>query len=236
MAPIQFKIHSLETAREARGVAVVIDVLRAFTTAAVATALGAKEIRCVGTIEDALALKRELTNVLVMGEVDGYAIPEFDLNNSPLRLRDSDIRGKTLIQRTTAGTQGLIRAENAEILFAAALVTASATAERVRALDPREVHFIATGITADGRGDEDVACAEVIRDLILGLPLPDPEALAERIRASKNGLRFSDPASRDLPAGDLDIASELDRFDFTLSAIRLRDGSIRLMPKKGAGA
>lgn len=106
MAPIQFKIHSLETAGEARGVAVVIDVLRAFTTAAVATALGAKEIRCVGTIETALALKRELGNALVMGEVDGYAIPEFDLNNSPLRLRDSDIRGKTLIQRTTAGRRG----------------------------------------------------------------------------------------------------------------------------------
>ena len=56
------------------------------------------------------------------------------------------------------------------------------------------------------------------------------------IGAAPDGLRFSDPNSRDLPAGDLDIASELDRFDFTLSAIRLRDGSIRLMPKKGAGA
>ena len=99
MAPIQFKIHSLETAREARGVAVVIDVLRAFTTAAVATVLGAKEIRCVGTIETALALKRELGNAFVMGEVDGYAIPEFDLNNSPLRLRDSDIRGKIILMR-----------------------------------------------------------------------------------------------------------------------------------------
>ena len=54
MTPIQFRIHALESAAEARGMVVVIDVLRAFTTAAYAFHLGAKEIRCVGSVDEAL--------------------------------------------------------------------------------------------------------------------------------------------------------------------------------------
>ncbi len=233
MTPIQFKIHSLETAAEARGTVVVIDVLRAFTTAAYAFSLGAKEIRCVSAVDEALTLKSATGNSLVMGEIDGYAIPGFDLNNSPTRLLEADLSGKTLIQRTTAGTQGLTLARNAERLIAASLVTASATARYIRSLSPQTVHFIATGITPDDRGDEDVCCAEILRAKICGEAVPSPEKISERIRASKNGLRFTDPDSPDFPKSDLDFTLAIDRFDFCLIAEREKDGSVRLSIGKG---
>lgn len=228
MTAIQFKTHSLETAAEARGIVVVIDVLRAFTTAAYAFSLGAKEIRCVSTVDEALKLKAATPNSLVMGEIDGYHIPEFDLNNSPTRLHEVGLSGKTLIQRTTAGTQGLTLARNAERLIAASLVTATATAGYIRSLQPKTVHFIATGITSDGRGDEDVCCAEILRALILGETIPTVPEISARIRASKNGRRFTDPESADFPASDLDLVLAFDRFDFCLPAEREKDGSVRL--------
>ena len=232
MTPIQFEIRSLETAAEARGTVVVIDVLRAITTAAYAFHYGAKEIRCVGTVDEALRLKAAIPESLVMGEIDGYAIPGFDLNNSPTRLNRVDLTGKTLVQRTTAGTQGLTLARSAERLVAASLVTASATARFIRSLRPRTVNFIATGITNDGRGDEDVCCAEILRALILGEAIPALEEISARVRASKNGRRFSEPDSPDLPSSDLDLVLALDRFGFCLIAEREKDGSIRLSSRK----
>lgn len=211
---------------------VVIDVLRAFTTAAYAFHLGAKEIRCVGSVDEALQLKRATANSLVMGEIDGYAIPGFDLNNSPARLLEADLDGKTLIQRTTAGTQGLTLALNADRLLAASLVTLSATARYIRSQHPQTVHFIATGITPDGRGDEDVCCAELLRALICNEPVPASEKISERIRSSKNGRRFTDPDSPDFPASDLDLVLAIDRFGFCLVANREKDGAVRLSMRK----
>ena len=47
----------LEGARRARGVVVIIDVFRAYTTAAVALSKGADKIILVAEVEEALALK-----------------------------------------------------------------------------------------------------------------------------------------------------------------------------------
>lgn len=228
-----FYLHDLSTAAEARDVVIVIDVLRAFTTAAVAFDQGVRGILCVGTVDEALAARAAQPGSLVAGEIDGYGIPEFDFNNSPARMAQAGdtVRGRTLIQRTTAGTQGLIRAVNATHLFAASLVTAGATVALVRTLQPREVHFIATGITADGRGDEDVLCAEVIRAYLEGRAVPGLDAISRRIRDSKNGQRFTDPLSEDFPPQDLAFAARLNAFPFALVAERRADGAVALSKK-----
>jgi len=48
---MRFHYADLETCREADGMVVVIDVIRAFTNAAFAFSRGAKEIHPVGTVE-----------------------------------------------------------------------------------------------------------------------------------------------------------------------------------------
>jgi hypothetical protein len=67
-------IHSLlEGTSRAIGTVAVIDVFRAFTTAAVALANGAARIIMVGAVDEALALRNAGIGQVCMGEVRGRA-------------------------------------------------------------------------------------------------------------------------------------------------------------------
>ncbi len=111
--PMNFHYTNLETCHEATGVVVVIDVLRAFSNAAFAFSRGAKEIYPVGTVEEALQFKAKTPNSLVCGEVGGLPPEGFDFGNSPTQTRELDLNGKVIVQRTGAGTQGIVRCVNA---------------------------------------------------------------------------------------------------------------------------
>jgi 2-phosphosulfolactate phosphatase len=63
---------------------VIIDVLRASSTIVTALAHGVGEIRAVGSIEEALSLRRK--KYAVAGERQCLPIPGFDLGNSPVEL------------------------------------------------------------------------------------------------------------------------------------------------------
>src|SRR6266496_1438681 len=96
---------SIEECRDVGGVVVAIDVMRAFTTAAWAFELGVARIVLTAELEEALALKAKLPGALALK--DGEPAPGFDLSNSPAQLRErTDLAGKTIVQRTTAGTVG----------------------------------------------------------------------------------------------------------------------------------
>src|SRR5688572_24084000 len=90
------------------GPVVVIDVIRAFTTAAYAFGAGAEAIYLVATVEEALAFTHAHPHVLAMGEERGRRIEGFTFSNSPVEVSRADLRGRTLVQRTSAGTQGVV--------------------------------------------------------------------------------------------------------------------------------
>ena len=119
----------LEGAKQATGNVAIIDVFRAFTSAAVALANGASRITMVGSVEEALALRQAGLGQVCMGEVGGVAPTSFDYGNSPFEISNVDFRGKSIIQRTSAGTQGIVSAVQADRLYAASLATAKATAK-----------------------------------------------------------------------------------------------------------
>jgi 2-phosphosulfolactate phosphatase len=110
------------------GAVVVIDVIRAFTTAAYAFAAGASRIYFVGTVTEALACKAAHPGALAMGEEHGRRPAGFDFSNSPVEVAHADLDGRTLVQRTSAGTQGVLSARHATRMWCASLVCASATA------------------------------------------------------------------------------------------------------------
>ncbi len=83
-----------------------------------------------------------------MGEVGGRAPAGFDFGNSPFELSQADLTGKTIIQRTGAGTQGIVAAKQAERLYSASLVTAGATARALLAGSPDRVTLVAMGNNA----------------------------------------------------------------------------------------
>ena len=206
----------LAGAERARGNVAVIDVFRAFTTAAVALANGASQIVMVGTIEEALALRSSGAAQVCMGEVRGRKPVGFDFGNSPSELLDTTLSGATIAQRTSSGTQGIIAAAGgADRLYAASLVTAGATARALRAGSPNRITIVAMGDNGTIRTNEDELCALHLRNLLEGRP-GDPEAIRRLILAGGEAERFRDPARPHLPLGDLDIALEIDRYAFAI--------------------
>lgn len=122
------------TAAQARGVFIVIDVIRAFTVAGYAFAGGAERLWLVRTVEEALALRAREPQALLAGEVQGRLINGFDMNNSPARMASATVRGRLIIQRTGAGTQGAVLASNASHLLLSSLTNARATATYAQTL------------------------------------------------------------------------------------------------------
>jgi len=226
---MEFEHADLQSCSQATGVVVVIDVLRAFTTAAYALDAGARQILPVSTVEEALNLHSQFPAALTMGEIDGVPVKEFDLGNSPSELNGRDLTGRTLIQRTTSGTQGIVRSRQAKTLLAASLVCAGATADLIFRLGTQKVTFVITGHREGDGGDEDLACADYIRALLIG-EQPPVETILRRVRESREGRLFGDVSRPELPAADLDYSLEVDRFDFAMQVVRVEDG-LRVIKK-----
>ena len=81
---MEIRVDSLiEGACRAEGTAIIVDVYRAFTTAAVAFSRGAQQIILVPEIEEALELRDRGVGELCIGEVGGVRPDGFDFGNSP---------------------------------------------------------------------------------------------------------------------------------------------------------
>jgi 2-phosphosulfolactate phosphatase len=213
----------LEGAERATGTVAVIDVFRAFTTAAVALANGASRIVMISTIEEALALRDAGVGQICMGEVGGRTPEAFDFGNSPFEVSAIDFNGKAIVQRTSAGTQGIVAAANrADRLYAASLVTADATARAMLAGSPDQISIVAMGDNGRMRTDEDEVGAIHLRNRLEGRP-GDRRAVQRLILAGGEVARFHDPARPHLHPQDVDIALDIDRYDFAIR-VRIEDG------------
>jgi len=200
------------------GAVVVIDVLRAFTFEAWAFERGVARILAVDDASLALEVAQSLTpRALAAGERGGRPLEGFDLGNSPLALADLDVSGRTLVHRTSAGTQGLARTAGSDLVIAASFVTAGATARFLERTGVEEVTFVVTGDSLGRDGDEDLACAELIAARISGED-PDPGPFLARVPGSDAGRLFAPDGPDWAPPGDLSLACEVDRFDFVLVA------------------
>lgn len=203
----------LEGARAARGTVVVIDVLRAFTVSAYALAGGVRECRLVGEVSEALELAQRLPGAVLSAEEEGLPVAGIAISNSPTMVRDADLGGKVLIQRTSSGTQAALAASGAERLYAASLVVASATARRLRAEAPELVTLVASG--ADRGHPEDEACAIYLDALLQGRRADLGELLAP-LRCSERYAHFLSGTWPGFPASDLELALAPDRFELTM--------------------
>lgn len=197
--------------------AVVIDVLRACTTAAAAFEAGAAEIVAVASVEQALGLRERCGDVVLMGEVDGLPVPGFDLPNSPTIVATAALAGRVVVHRTTAGTQGLVQSAAAQVLLAGAFVNAAATVAHLERLSPRRVVLVVTGSAAADGGDEDRACAEYLAAL-LGGHRPDPAPYLERVRRSAAARKFAPDGPLGRYHADVERCAALDTAPYALSA------------------
>jgi 2-phosphosulfolactate phosphatase len=220
-------LEFIEGARKSKGVAVIIDVFRAFSLACYAFDSGAARVITTSEVEEAFRLKEKYKNAVLAGERNERKVEGFDFGNSPTEIIKSDLSGKTLIHTTSAGTQGLKNAVNADVVITASLVNAGAVASYIKSLQPDHVSLVAMGYRANESADEDLLCANHIAALLQGQPPTDISVIKDLRHSS--GSRFFIPGNIDFsPPTDFFLCTMLDRFDFVLKAIQRPDGNTEL--------
>jgi len=208
-------------AREARGVVVVIDVLRSFTVSAYAFAGGARECLLVSTIDEALALAQQTPDAIICAEEHGLPVPGIAISNSPTQIRAAHLRGRTLIQRSSAGTPVMGAVQSSDGMFAGSLVVASATAQACLLRRPPAVTLVASGDFP-----EDHACALYIEAVLRGTSA-DLAALLRPLRESERYRKFTAGEWPGFAPSDIELSLAVDRFDFAMPATR-HEGNIAL--------
>lgn len=203
-----------EQARQARGTVVVIDVLRSFTVSAYALAGGARECLLVPTVAQARALQAGIPGSVISAEEEALPVPGIAISNSPTQIRAADLEGRTVIQRSSAGTTVMAAVQSADGLYAASLVVATATAKACMSSRPKILTLIAS---ADH--PEDHACSAFIEALIRG-EQPDLDRLLQPLRDSARYARAMSGDWPGFPPTDLDLSLAVDRFDFAMPVTR----------------
>jgi 2-phosphosulfolactate phosphatase len=221
-------LEFVEGAKRAKGVTVIIDVFRAFSVACYAFDSGAVKLIVTSEVQKAFDLKKSYRNSILTGERGERKIEGFDFGNSPTEILKADLTGKSVIQTTTAGTNGLINAINAGVLLTGSIVNAGAVVKYIKSLEPEYVSLVAMGYRASTSAEEDLICAEMIRAGLTGKNISFDKKIAELRYGS--GSRFFDPANLSYsPPTDFFLCTMINRFSFVLKGERRPDGNIDLM-------
>ena len=213
----------LEGAQTARGIAVIIDVFRAFTCAPLLFSFGIRKSILVSTPEEAFAHRQKNEEFILVGEVDGIPIDGFDLGNSPseiLKRGASFFKGKTVVQRTSAGVQGVLAAlDVADEVLPASYTLAKATVRYIQSKQPPRVSLVAMGWAMKQPAPEDEWCARYISHL-LGVNDYDHNTALTEILFNKTAQKFFDPRKPHFPPEDPVMCLQLDVYNFVLRATR----------------
>jgi len=220
-------LEFVEGARKAKGVAVVIDVFRAFSVGCYAFDAGALRVIATDELKDAFHIKQQYANSVLIGEREEKKIEGFDFGNSPTEILKADLSGKTVIQTTTAGTRGLVNAVNADAVLTGSFVNAGAIVKYLKALNPAHVSLVAMGYRGSVSAEEDLLCAEYIAAGLFDKKEVSEQRIARLINTS--GLRFFKPENIDFsPPTDFFLCTMTNRFNFVLKAEKRSDGNIDL--------
>ncbi len=186
-------IQGTDAPYPAATVSVVIDVIRAFTVAQIAFLRGVREIYLVNTTDEAFAYKKLHPTFLLAGEIAGLPIEGFDLDNSPQRFSAADLKGKTLIQKTSNGVKGTQQALAADTVLVNGISNARYTALHARALVAWQANATVKIVATHPIDDDDLACAEYIRDLVLNENRVTAGDVGRRILAARSAQKFYGP-------------------------------------------
>lgn len=209
-------LHLIEGAKQAEGLTVIIDVFRAFSLECYLYDMGVKQIRPVGTIEEAFSLRNLIPNSILIGERHGKKCDGFDYGNSPSAILKEDVTGKTIIHTTSAGTQGIVNASHASEIITGSLVNARAVAEYILTKQPRAVSLVCMGNGGVRPAQEDELCAEYIKSILEGREFLD---LEQRVSSLKNngGEHFFDKTRQDVfPEADFYMCIKYNKFPFVI--------------------
>jgi 2-phosphosulfolactate phosphatase len=179
-------------------------------------------------VEKALELKKKYNNAVLVGERHEKKPEGFDLGNSPTEILMADLKYQIVIQTTTAGTNGLVNAANADTLITGSLVNAGAIVKFIQSVNPGTVSLVAMGFRAKESAEEDLLCARMIESRLMGKDDNFEDQIANLRHTS--GSRFFNPDNIDFsPPTDFFLSTMIDKFDFVIRAERRADGNVDLI-------
>lgn len=209
-------VKIIHDAKQATGLAIIIDVFRAFTVEPYLIYNGVKKIIPVGDKEIAYNLKEKHKDYILIGERNGIKLPGFDFGNSPSQIKDIDFSNKTVIHTTSCGTQGIVNAINADEIITGSLVNASAIAKYIKQNNFNEVSIVSMSRPNEFPSDEDELCAKYIKSLLEDTLLENLEDKVEQLKLT-SGKKFFDTSKEEIfPKEDFYLCVEINKFDFIL--------------------
>ena len=210
-------ISSYHDAHQARGLTIVVDVLRAFTTSCFVFKNGASAIIPVSDIELAYKLVKNNPCFVSIGERKGLKLQGFNYGNSPAEIENIDMLDKTVIFTTSAGTQGIVKAINADTVITGAFVNAQAVVNYIKKQNPETVSFVIT----DNRykDNEDFMYVNYIKSCLEGRPL-NFEIIKKNLINHPTAEGFLRKPMTKFSKKDFYLSLALDCFDFVIKAKR----------------
>lgn len=221
---------------------VVIDVLRSTTVIARALQNGAREILPARTVGEALDTARRIgRDSVVLGGEDGNArVPGFDAGNSPSSYTSALVANKTVVARTTNGTQVLRALDGASarsLVLCASFANLTRIAEALTDGMAPCITLVCCG--QDGEFSlEDFLCAgaiaALVRQAIPSMQLTDAAIAAVSLYDAQKSRLYdlvrTGNHAKDLIemgfGGDVAVCCEIDTCDVVP---RYRNGSITAM-------
>lgn len=216
------QLEGVSGAQQAEGAVVIIDIIRAATVEAYAFGQGAEKIIAVSSKEEAFQLRRDNPGYLLLGEEHGIKVPGFDFGNSPSEISRVNLAGKTLVHRSTSGTQGLTHAKNAEVLIFGSFVTGSAVYNYIKAGGFNQVSIVSMD-------QEDIIFADALENLFKTGAF-DREKVKKDLYKNPGVQWFFDSLKPEFPPEDIDYSLDFDRFNFFCLAQR-EEGRIIVRPR-----
>lgn len=213
-------LHLIEGAKQAQGLTVIIDVFRAFSLECFLYGMGIKEIRPVETIEDAFLLRNQIKDAVLIGERNGAKCEGFDFGNSPSTISVQEVKGKTIIHTTSAGTQGIINAKNADEIITGSLVNAKAVATYIQRRRPGKVSLVCMGTGGVEKNIEDELCANYIDSILRGECLPELEEKIKDLRYRGGEHFFVAENQWVFPQEDFWMCTKHDVFPFVIQVVK----------------
>jgi 2-phosphosulfolactate phosphatase len=160
---IDYLAESVQRYRQGWAI-VVVDVIRATTTAVTAAASGR---RCfpAPNVETALAIAREFPNPLLAGECSGSMPDSFEMDNSPAQLAVRTDTDRPLVLVSSSGTRVIHEAGGCEAVYLACFRSYSVLASHLAASHDR-VAVIGAGSKGEFREEDQICCAWVAAALM----------------------------------------------------------------------
>lgn len=158
---------------------VVIDVIRATTTATTAVSLGRK-VFPAQTTDEAFRIASALKEPLLVGELGGNMPVGFDLTNSPAQvMKRSDVH-RPMVLVSSSGTQLMLNAVGAEAVYIACFRNLSAIVRHLTGRHSR-IAVLGAGTRNQFRREDQMGCAWIAERLVASGYVPETEKTSHYI-------------------------------------------------------